>query len=441
MANNRKKAVYSFLILLLLIFFGAGYHQYASSRPVVLKIALYSGNSWGVPQNFAYAIYDKAAEIFSRQPGNEKIRIEYTTGTLYKYYSEWFAQLVLKGKEPDLFLLVEEDFNTYASIGLLEDLGPHIDRSQTFDRTAIYPEALRAGTFRGRQYSLPISVVPSFMIYNKSLLDREGIAIDQESWDWRQFYSICDALTKDTDGDGELDQFGVYGYDWHHAFYTNDDSLFNENGTKIGYHPIRMQETLDFLSRLYQLKQDKNLSERDFEHGAVGFKPFNLSEYRAYGTYPYRILKYEDFEWEAIAYPKGPYGRSASKLYTVQIGMSSRSRNKEAAFRFMEFIAGNEEIQHEVWKGTNTLPANQKVVQSVYRTTGIHSEGMKLLNPNFLSRIIRNSYTDPDFKLYSYLDDIISQNIFQIVAQGIPSKTGEAALRADINQTIEAMRR
>ncbi len=441
MLKTNKPALYVIFIALLLILSGLVFRQYFKNRPVVIKIALYSGNSWGVPQNFAYAIYDKAAEIFNRQPGNENIRIKYTTGTLYKYYSEWFAQLVLKGKEPDLFLLVEEDFNTYASIGLLENLGPHIERSTTFDQNDIYPEALRAGMFRGRQYSLPISVVPSFMIYNKTLLDSEGISIDQDSWNWRQFYSICDALTRDTDGDGELDQFGVYGYDWHHAFYTNDDNLFNENGTKIGYNPIRMQETIDFLSRIYQLKQGKNLTERDFEHGAVGFKPFNLSEYRAYGTYPYRILKYEDFEWEAIAYPKGPHGRSASKLYTVQIGMSSRSRNKEAAFKFMEFIAGNEEIQHEVWMGTNTLPANRQVVQSVYKRTGLHSEGMKLLNPDFLSRIIRNSYTDPDFKLYSYLDDIISQNIFQIVAQGIPSKTGEAALRADINQTIEAMRR
>jgi len=36
---------------------------------------------------------------------------------MYKDYSEWFAQLVLKGKESDIFLILEEDFNTYAAIG------------------------------------------------------------------------------------------------------------------------------------------------------------------------------------------------------------------------------------------------------------------------------------------------------------------------------------
>ena len=34
---------------------------------------------------------------------------------------------------------------------------------------------------------------------------------------WNDFYEICSKVTKDTDGDGEIDQFGEVGYSWRDA--------------------------------------------------------------------------------------------------------------------------------------------------------------------------------------------------------------------------------
>ncbi len=412
-----------------------------SPKPVIIDVALYSGNSWGVPQNFAYAIYDKAAEMFESRERSVPIKIRYRTGTMYKDYSEWFGKLLLKGQEPDCFLIIEEDFNTYASIGFLENLDPYIMRNEDFDTSTFYPQALNAGTFHGSQFSLPISIVPSFMIYNRTLLEKEGIRIDEEHWDWDQFHSICSRLTRDTDGDGVIDQFGEYGYDWHHAFYTSDYLLFEENGSKIGYNAVRMGETVDHLKGLYRLRKGSVVTEKDFDKGRVGFKPFNFSEYKAYSTYPYRILKYEAFEWEALPFPTGPRGLSASKLYTVQIGMSSRSDKKKEAFEFMKFITGDQEFQREVWNSTNTLPAHRTVVNRIYEEQEERESVDTVINPGFLETIIAESYTTPDFKLYSFLDDMITQKIFQIVAQNIETRTGVKAMTEDLQRTLKNNRR
>ena len=118
-----------------------------------------------------------------------------------------------------------------------------------------------------------------------------------------------------------------------------------------------MVESLEFLKMMYRLNRGEIVSAKHFEQGNVGFKVFNFSEYRAYGSYPYRILKYANFEWEAIPFPSGPEGASSSKLYSVQVGLSSRSKNKKAAFEFMKFLTNNEEFQYEIWKQTNNLPA------------------------------------------------------------------------------------
>lgn len=435
MPGNRKKIIQitvAVLISGLVVFLN---HLY--TKPVEIEMALYSGNSWGIPQNFAYAIYDKAVELYMSDPAHKNIRIKYKTGTMYNHYSEWLARLVLKGKEPDIFLLVEEDFNTYASIDLLQNLDNYINRDLDFDEGSYYQRALEAGVFDGKQYSLPISVVPSFMVVNKTLLSQNNIEIDRDNWSWDQFYEICKTLTQDRDNDGTLDTFGVYGYDWHHAFYTNDRYLFYPDDPSIGFDNERMIETLDFLKKMNQLNQGRILRERDFENGNTGFKIFNYSEYKVYGTYPYRILKYENFAWEAIPLPKGPNGGSSSKLYTLQVGMSSRSRHKDEAFEFIKFLTNNSTFQREVWNGTNTLPANKHVVNEIYTMNHENLEENGILSYSLLNSILQNSYVDPDFKWYTSMDEFIGQRIFQIVVQDLNIRQGVKDLREDMEKYLK----
>ncbi len=430
------------LFLLLAGFLISGIYLYVHSRnrTVVLEMAVYSGNSWGIPQAFVYSVYDRAVEMYLSRPENSNIKIKLITGTMYNHYSEWMAQRVLKGREPDLFLLVEEDINTYASIGLLQNLDAYIDRDKTFPKESYYPRALDAGIFNGGQYSLPLSVVPSFLAVNKTLLSENQIEIDRESWNWDQFYEICRKLTRDDDGNGEPESYGVYGYDWHQAFYTNDDFLFYPDNPRIGFDSTRMEQTLNHLKKMHRLNQGRIVTEEDFEAGRVGFKNFNFSEYKVYGTYPYRILKYENFEWDAIPLPAGPGGKSSSKLYTLQVGMSSRSHHKDAAFDFLKYLTSDEEFQQEIWNKTNTLPANRDVVNAIYNSGDSNLKEMNLLSYPLLTSLIQNSYLDPDFKWYSSMDDFIGQRIFQIVVQDLDTEKGIKELKKDIEKILKGYR-
>lgn len=50
------------------------------------------------------------------------------------------------------------------------------------------------------------------MYVNKTLLEKEHIKIPSKNWTWDEFYDICEKVTKDTNKDGKLDQFGVYDF-------------------------------------------------------------------------------------------------------------------------------------------------------------------------------------------------------------------------------------
>lgn len=402
---------------------------------VILELALYSGNSWGVPQNFAYAIFDKAVEMFEKRYADKGYKVVLRTGTMYKNYSERFAQLVLRGKEPDLFLIIEEDFNTYAAIGLLEQLDKYINKSTLSDKM-FFSNALKAGQYKGSQYSLPIGIVPSFLIVNTDLLNSLNLSIDLDDWTWTQFYSLCEQITADINGDGTLDRFGVEGYDWHQAFYTNDDTLFNSDSTKAGFNRSRMQEMLKFLKQMHALNRGEIVREGSFEAGNVGFKTFNLSEFRVYGSYPYRILRFNNFDWEAIPFPHGPHGKSMSKLYTVQLGMSSRSKHKKVAFKFLEFISSDEEFQFQIWDYSNMLPVNRKVFEKIYDSDIMLRDGMRPLDRSFIEFVISNSYIDPDFKRYPVINDYITQRIFTIIAQDTDISKGTTELEQLINELL-----
>lgn len=174
-----------------------------------------------------------------------------------------------------------------------------------------------------------------------------------------------------------------------------------------------------------------------FDRGQIAFKMFSLPEYRAYGTYPYRILKYENFEWEAVPMPAGPNGYRSSRLYTVQLGMSSRSDNKQLAFEFMKFMTTDEVSQEMIWNETYALPAQRHIVDRIYKSSHPEVLESKAVNSVFLADAIENSYLDPHFKKFSNLKALMDQQIYQIVAGDLDVEDGIKYMKKDIDRIIK----
>ena len=71
------------------------------------------------------------------------------------------------------------------------------------------------------------------MFVNKTLLNKEGIDIPDKDYTFDDLYYICKKITKDLDGDGIIDQFGIFKYSWQEAAVSNGARLFSMMGSSV----------------------------------------------------------------------------------------------------------------------------------------------------------------------------------------------------------------
>lgn len=118
------------------------------------------------------------------------------------------------------------------------------------------------------------------MFVNKTLLEENGIEIPNVNWTWDDFYAICEKLTVDTDDDGEIDQFGEYGYTWENALSSNGQALLDEKSMKSTLQNEDVYSAIEFVRKLNLLNRGQNVTSEMFDKGKVAFCPMMFSEYR-----------------------------------------------------------------------------------------------------------------------------------------------------------------
>ena len=288
----KLKTDYKWLFPLLLVILGGvafAYHQ-IKQKPT-LKIGIYVGSSWEVPNGNDYKVIDAAISRFKKQHSN--VEIVYESGILKEDYSDWLTDQIVAGKQPDVFIAPEDDFNLLSSTGALAKLDESI--STSFDYSIFYESSYKAGSYNNTQYALPYESNPTMMCINIDLLEKEGIPIPASGWTLEEFYNICKQVTKDTDNDGMIDQYGCTGYTWQQAVAAYDGDLFNEAGTKAYFDSEEVKNALLMINKLKALSGNYEVTSQDFDEGKVAFLPMTLAEYRTYQPYPYHVAKYSTF--------------------------------------------------------------------------------------------------------------------------------------------------
>lgn len=123
-------------------------------------------------------------------------------------YRERVLTGIAAGHPPDVFLLDPGDVPTFADRGAVIDLAPYLARLGVdpgrYDSTVL-------GIFRrgAAVYALPEGYTPLVVAYNKDLFDRASLPYPTSDWTWDEFRRVARVLTRDTDGDGRVDQWGT----------------------------------------------------------------------------------------------------------------------------------------------------------------------------------------------------------------------------------------
>jgi len=131
-------------------------------------------------------------------------------------YRTKLCTMIAGGTPPELFYLSQEYVATFAAQGALLDLTELVaqDGRGACDLKQYYPSVLAQYRHGGRLYGLPWIAQPVVLYCNARLFRQGGVALPDRSWGWQEFVQAAKALTRDTDRDGRIDQWGFIVNGW-----------------------------------------------------------------------------------------------------------------------------------------------------------------------------------------------------------------------------------
>ena len=384
-------------------------------KHITLTFGIYAGSNWDVPNGNGTQIYEEAIKRFEKKYPN--VKVEFTSGIQKKDYSQWLSKEMIKGTTPDVFMVQGSDLALFAGANALYNLHQFMEEDTSFKIDEYYTPSLKAGQYNDIQYALPFESVPTLMFVNKTLLQAEGIELPKNDWTWDDFYQICEKVTKDHDGDGKIDQFGVYGYDWKTAVFSNGATLFREDGTSAHINDANVVEAVTFTKKLNKLNQNATVTSQDFDEGKVVFCPMQYSQYRAYMPYPWNIKKYSNFEWDCIALPSGPSGDNISEINTLSMGISAKTKNKKYAWEFLKMLTYDETTQKSIFTYSQGVSTLKKVNESedIIKTMLKDTPGDSSFEMRIVSDVMEKGQVQIRFNAYEDVMSMIDNEVYRII--------------------------
>lgn len=275
------------------------------------------------------------------------------------------------GAPPDLFLLNYRRFGQFGYRDVLEPLGARLGAPSggTLTEDAFYPQALDAFRVNGTLTCLPQNVSSLVVYYNAALFRAAGLGdAPKAEWTWQDFLAAAKAMTKDTDGDGKTDVYGLgvepnmirlAPFVWQAGGEVVDDTAKPTRTALLGDREVEAMKFFIELRRINKVSPEKAeaASEEYEDRFAAGRLGMLLDSRRA--TTNLRAVK--DLDWDVAPLPR--YREAATILHADAYCVPKSSKARDAAYRFVEFALGREGAEILARTG-RTVPSIRAVAES-----------------------------------------------------------------------------
>jgi len=281
-------------------------------------------------------------EIVSKyQAAHPDVKIEIQHAPWSGYFTRLDAQLAA-GAGPDVFFIT--NVPSYASRGALAPLDDLIKQS-SFPIDEYVPSSLLTHSYEGKLYSIPRDSAPSALYYNSDAFDAAGVAYPNADWKWADLRDAAIKLT--TNEGGRITRYGL-------ALESNDWATWvQQNGGKVFDDPLQPTtfllaepaavEAIQYIGDL--INKDKvtpNFLEAEQAGGTAQL--FSSGQAAMVITNPSRLGTFADvpFKWAVANLPAGPTGIHSNRTGGAGFAINANSKNPEAAWAFLQYLAGPE---------------------------------------------------------------------------------------------------
>jgi multiple sugar transport system substrate-binding protein len=301
-------------------------------------------------------------EFEAAHPG---VEIEFTK-VARDVYVDTMITLFVGGEAPDIVHLASFEYPQFANEGWLEDLAPWVAQSDLdLEGWAGQDKCI----WQGETNCIMLLYFGFIFAYNESMLEEAGVAVPT-SYD--EFIEAARTLTKDTDGDGIIDQFGTS----HHTVsgnqyltemlnYVVDAGAYwtDENGVAAMNTPEMIEALSHWKTILTENLTPLDLSSGDtrqlFNEGRVAMK--------VDGPWLYGVMKRAEPEiFEQFRIVRPPFMTPVGGSSNV-IGMPAdiSEERKELVWEFIE-LTSSQKWQEAFTLTGNPAPRPNAVSETVY---------------------------------------------------------------------------
>ena len=321
---------------------------------------------WGVFKDLDF--FKQVVEGFEKKNPDIKIKIEYIPGD----YARKLPMLLLSNTAADILLMDDENIPAYSVRGYLEDLGPYIARDRAAMRMEeFFPTAMESFQYRGGQYGLPWDGISVLVFYNKDMFDAEGIPYPTKDWTWDDFLQIARKLTKDTNGDGRMEQIGtnmMFGFlDFQNFLWSFGGDFLNADRTANGIDNPGGLAAYQFVYDMkYKYRATVWTGEVEEMTSEVQLLTGRIGMTLAGSYFMSTLFSVKDaMRWDVALMPIGPVGKRFNRVSWDGISINKGTRYKEEAWRFLKYLV-NEDPQALVGQMGRGFPVRRVDAEKYY---------------------------------------------------------------------------
>ncbi|WP_346200459.1 extracellular solute-binding protein [Caldifermentibacillus hisashii] len=253
-------------------------------------------------------------------------------------YSQKINSMIIGGTAPDVILTWEVDLPRFAESGAIEPLDNYIDKTDAFKMDDFIPAVDNLNNTSDKVYGLPWCYATELLYYNKDMFDAAGVEYPNENWTWSDFEEAAKKLTI-KEGDKTV-QWGTDAISfpgiWYSMAGAAGDDVYDENG-KLALGD-GLKKALEFQNKLTNI--DKVSPEPSSGGEVADLFAAGKAAMTRQGNWYIASYKDSEFNWDIAPLPKEE--RSYASLHTGFFTINNKSKHKEEAWKFIEFMMSDE---------------------------------------------------------------------------------------------------
>jgi multiple sugar transport system substrate-binding protein len=322
-----------------------------ASGPVTLKF----WNGFTGPDRPAV---EEIVKRFNESQDQAKIQMEIMP---WDVFFDKLLPSLSSGTGPDIAGMDTAQVPQYAVKKALKPVDDYYTQSGN-EADKLIPAAVQGATFEGTRYSVPMNFTTLLLYWNKGMFKEAGLDPEKPPANWDQFADYAKKLTKDTNGDGKPEQYGLAIADhetiamWPILFWQNGGGVVSEDGKKA---MLGDPATISAANHWVDLVRNDKIAPIGLG-GADADKLFQSKKAAMEIVGPWMTTGFKDagIDFGLAMPPAGP--KEAVTLGTsvgFTVSAKADQRKTEAAYEFFKFW--NSKESQVYWSVHSGFPPNR----------------------------------------------------------------------------------